>query len=147
MQKKKATKAKPKVRPKLKPVSKGPSNVGRIGWLDLTVKDAPGVKHFYEKVVGWKISAFSCGDYDDFCLNLPGDGSTIAGICHALGANAALPPHWLVYVNVASVPESVAQAEALGGKVIDGPRKLGDRDFACIQDPAGAFLALIQADE
>lgn len=131
---------------KKKTKKKTPSNVGRVGWIDLTVKDAPRVKDFYEQVVGWQVSTLDCGGHEDFCLNLPDDGSTIAGICHALGANGALPPHWLVYVNVASVLESVEKVKALGGAVIDGPRKLGKRDFACIRDPAGAFLAIIQAD-
>ena len=135
--------AKPKAKPKAKSLA---NNIGRVGWIDLTVKDAPLVKDFYEQVVGWKISSLDCGGYEDFCLNLPGDGSTIAGVCHAVGANAGLPPHWLVYVNVADVGKSLAKVKALGGEVVDGPRKLGDRDFACIRDPAGAFLALIEAD-
>lgn len=27
--------------------------VGSIGWLDLTVDDAPGLRDFYSAVVGW----------------------------------------------------------------------------------------------
>ncbi len=134
-------------KPAKKMAPKKMKNIGRIGWVDLTVKDAPRVKDFYEQVVGWKVSALDCGGYEDFCMNVPADSSTIAGVCHAAGANAALPPHWLVYVNVASVKKSIAQVEKLGGRVVDGPRKLGNRDFACIQDPAGAYLAIIEADE
>lgn len=122
-------------------------NIGRIGWIDISVKDAAGLKDFYEKVVGWKTTPLQSGGVEDFCVNLPADDSTVAGICHAQGDNAKLPPHWLVYVNVGSVQESVEQAVKLGGKVIDGPRKLGERDFCCIQDPAGAYLGLIEADE
>ncbi len=123
------------------------SNVGKVGWVDISVKDAPRLREFYEKVVGWKSTTLRCGDVDDFCMNLPSGDMTVAGICHALGDNAKLPPQWLVYVNVASVAASVAEVLRLGGKVIDGPRKMGERDFCCIQDPAGAFMALIQADE
>jgi predicted enzyme related to lactoylglutathione lyase len=122
-------------------------NVGRIGWIDLTVGDASGVKHFYEKVVGWKISALGQGTHEDFVMNVPEDDSPIAGICHAVGENANLPPHWLVYVNVESVAASLEQVKALGGSVVDGPRKLGGRDFACIRDPAGAYLGLLAATE
>lgn len=119
------------------------SNVGKVGWVDISVKNAPQLRDFYQKVVGWDVTNLG----DDFCMNLPDSDVTVAGICHAVGDNAKLPPHWLVYVNVADVGESVAEVLRLGGKVIDGPRKLGERDFCCIQDPAGAFLALITADE
>jgi predicted enzyme related to lactoylglutathione lyase len=30
------------------------SDVGKIGWLDLTVDDADAVRDFYREVVGWK---------------------------------------------------------------------------------------------
>lgn len=122
-------------------------NVGKVGWLDLTVNDANGLRDFYAKVVGWSVSELDCGGYNDFCMNTPGGEMTVAGICHARGDNAKLPASWLAYVNVESVATSLEQVKALGGKVVDGPRKLGGRDFACIQDPAGAFLALIEADE
>lgn len=127
-------------------MAKHNTNVGKIGWLDLTVKDAPGVRDFYEKVVGWKSTELDCGGYNDFCMNLPDGGLTVAGVCHAKGENAKLPPSWLAYVNVENVPASLEKVVALGGKIVDGPRKMGARDFACIQDPAGAFLALIEAD-
>lgn len=123
------------------------SNIGKIAWLDLTAKDAPGLRAFYEQVVGWKSTELDCGGYNDFCMNTPDGGTTVAGVCHAQGDNAKLPPAWLAYVNVASVAESLERVKALGGRVVDGPRKLGGRDFACIQDPAGAYLALIEADE
>ena len=30
---------------------------GKIGWIDMTVDDAPAVREFYEAVVGWKSDA------------------------------------------------------------------------------------------
>ncbi len=32
------------------------------------------------------------GGDSDFCMNQPADGKTVAGICHARGENASLPP-------------------------------------------------------
>jgi predicted enzyme related to lactoylglutathione lyase len=29
------------------------SEFGKIGWIDMTVEDAPGVRDFYKAVVGW----------------------------------------------------------------------------------------------
>ncbi|MBL4848131.1 MAG: hypothetical protein JKY65_21655 [Planctomycetes bacterium] len=37
--------------------------IGTVGWVDLTVQDAPALRDFYEKVVGWTSSAHSMGDY------------------------------------------------------------------------------------
>lgn len=119
------------------------SNIGKIEWLDLTVDNATGVKDFYAKVVGWSTEGVSMGSYDDFNINLPGTDTTVAGICHARGSNANLPAQWLVYVRVADVAQSAIACEARGGKIIEGPRRMGSSNFVIIEDPAGAVMALI----
>jgi hypothetical protein len=117
--------------------------VGSITWRDLTVKNAEAVRDFYSKVVGWKTAPVDMGGYDDFNMNLPGSGETVAGICHARGPNAKLPPQWLIYITVADVDESAKRCVELGGKIIDGPRKMGEYRFCVIEDPAGAVAAII----
>lgn len=119
------------------------AQVGQIVWRDLTVKDAKQVQDFYSKVVGWRSEPLSMGDYDDFIMNAPGDGETVAGICHARGGNANVPPQWLMYIQVENVDASAKRCAELGGKVIDGPRAMGEHQFCVIQDPAGAVAALI----
>lgn len=116
--------------------------IGGIEWCDLTVPNADNIQGFYADVVGWKTEPVSMGEYSDFNVNLPGTGDTVAGICHARGVNADLPPQWLIYVRVASVPASVERCLALGGKVVDGPKSMGDSEMCVIQDPAGAVMAL-----
>ncbi|MFB3107254.1 MAG: hypothetical protein ACE1ZA_20350, partial [Pseudomonadales bacterium] len=39
----------------------------------------------------------------------------VAGICHARGSNANLPPQWLIYINVADVDKSVQRCVEMGG--------------------------------
>ena len=119
------------------------SNIGRVEWIDLTVDDASRVKDFYCAVVGWSSTEAEMGSYSDFNINLPGPQDTIAGICHARGSNANLPSQWLIYVRVESVKASAAQCEKLGGKILDGPRRMGGSDFCVIEDPAGAVMALM----
>jgi len=119
------------------------SNIGKIEWLDLTVDNATRVKDFYAKVVGWTSEGVSMGSYDDFNINLPGTNTTVAGICHARGSNANLPAQWLVYVRVADVAQSAIACESRGGKVIEGPRRMGSSNFVVIEDPEGAVIALI----
>jgi predicted enzyme related to lactoylglutathione lyase len=119
--------------------------VGSISWFDLTVPDAPHLRAFYEAVVGWTSTPLDMDGYDDFCMNIPADGKTVAGICHARGENSNLPAQWLLYITVADVEESARQCVQLGGKVLVGPREMGGQGrVAVIQDPAGAVAALFQ---
>jgi hypothetical protein len=118
--------------------------VGTIEWVDLTVPDAKHVRDFYRKVVGWKASAFDMGGYDDYCMNLPGTGKTVAGICNAKGPNEGLPAQWLVYVTVADLAKSLATCRSLGGEAI-AVRESKQGRFAVIRDPAGAVAALFEA--
>jgi len=114
---------------------------GMIGWRDLTVEDAEGVRDFYTEVVGWTAAPVSMGDYSDFTM-VTGAGEGIAGVCHARGENADLPPQWLMYVTVADLDKSIAAAKRLGGEIVAGPRGLAGGKFAVMRDPAGAVIAV-----
>lgn len=116
---------------------------GTIAWQDLTVADAPAIRDFYAKVAGWKPQPVSMGEYDDFNMTKPASGEPAAGICHARGVNANIPPQWLIYISVADLDQSISHCQELGGKVIDGPRKMGEQRFCVIKDPAGAVAGLI----
>lgn len=117
---------------------------GAILWTDLTVPEAERVRDFYEAVVGWTPTAVEMGGYADWSMETD-DGTAVAGVCHARGVNADLPPVWLVYVAVADLDASLARCEAGGGAVVVGPRHMGAHGrYAVIRDPAGAVLALIE---
>ena len=120
-----------------------PTNIGKIEWLDLTVEEASRAKDFYCSVVGWSSSEQDMGSYSDYNVNLPGTTNTVAGICHARGASVNLPAQWLMYVRVADVSQSIERCEKLGGKLVDGPKRLGNQRFCVIEDPAGAVLGLL----
>ncbi len=124
-------------------MSEGESKIGAIEWRDLTVDNAESVADFYQAVVGWQSSPVSMGDYNDFNMLLPGSDEPAAGVCHARGSNAGMPAQWLMYVRVADVTQSCAECERRGGKVVNGPRSMGGLEFAVIQDPAGAVLAVM----
>jgi predicted enzyme related to lactoylglutathione lyase len=117
--------------------------IGFISWRDLTVENAKDIRDFYCRVVGWESTPHDMGEYSDFNMNLPSHGETVAGICHARGANSAIPPQWMIYINVDDVDKSAQLCVKLGGKIVDGPRMMGGSRFCVIQDPAGAVAALI----
>ena len=162
--------------------------VGTVTWVDLTVADAPGIRDFYEAVVGWTPREVDMGDYADFQM-LPPDSAAssdsatgsdsatdsdsatssdsatdsdsatssdsaasagsapvapkpaaAAGICHARGGNAKLPPQWIIYVPVKDLARSVYACQHLGGKVL---HRLSEH-YVLIQDPAGAVMMIYQ---
>jgi predicted enzyme related to lactoylglutathione lyase len=120
--------------------------VGRIFWLDLTVSDATTTRDFYRQVIGWSMQNVDMetgGErYADYNM-LDGDGNPAAGICHARGVNVGLPPVWMMYLPVGDLGESLRRVEEEGGKVIKAMQgKDGEYQYAAIQDPVGACLAL-----
>ena len=119
-------------------------NIGKIGWIDMTVEDATGLRDFYQKVIGWNVEDTSMGDYSDYTMLSPGDGDAIAGVCHARGSNADIPGGWMIYITVADVAVSAAACVASGGKLIVEPRALAGGMFCVIEDPGGAVSALYQ---
>jgi len=113
--------------------------VGKILWTDLTVPNAGQIRDFYSAVTGWSVREFD-GDYN----MVAADDTDTAGVCHAVGQNANLPPQWLIYIAVADLDASIAACQQHGGSVIDGPRSSSESRFCVIRDPAGAVAALIE---
>lgn len=116
---------------------------GSVVWIDLTVPDATAVSQFYSKVIGWEIMGLNMNGYEDYCMNDPESGETMAGICHAKGVNASLPAQWLPYMTVESIDESLKAVKENGGKILGDKRSDGKGGYYClIQDPAGAYVMI-----
>jgi predicted enzyme related to lactoylglutathione lyase len=105
------------------------------------------VRDFYAGVVGWTSAPVPMGDYEDYMLN-SSNGEPVAGVCHAKGTNAKMPPQWLAYVVVEDLAVSMARCNDLGGEVVEGPRGLGAfGTFCVVKDPAGAYMAIVEPPE
>jgi len=117
---------------------------GKIGWLDLTVTNAGEIRDFYAAVCGWKAVDHDMGAYADYVMEAP-DGSRVAGICHAKGPNAGLPPVWLPYVVVEALDSAIDTALAQGGTLLERRGPNGAAGLAILKDPQGAAFALWQA--
>jgi len=121
---------------------------GTVSWTDLTVADAEGIRDFYAEVVGWISDPVDMGEYSDFNMIVPGTQEAAAGICHARGVNADLPPAWMIYLVVDDLNASLTAVEEKGGEILLGPKQMGPGSaYAIIQDPAGAVAALYQTGE
>ena len=119
---------------------------GPISWQDLTVVDAEAIRDFYQAVAGWKPESVPMGAYSYFVMNAA-DGTSVAGICHARGANAGLPPVWLIYITVDDLDHSLGACVRLGGSAVGAPRSYGGGRYCVIKDPAGALCALYQPSD
>ena len=121
------------------PSTPPPPPAGIIAWADLTVPDARRLRDFYQAVCNWTPQPVTMGDYEDYSMLPPGSEKPAAGVCHARGENAQLPPQWLIYVPVENLSASVDACKKLGGKII-APVPGG----FVLQDPAGAVMAIVQ---
>jgi uncharacterized protein len=120
--------------------------IGEIVWVDLTIPNAEEVGAFYASVTGWEANAFKMGEYSDYMIAKPESKETVAGICHARGSNADLPPYWLIYIKVESLDKSMEAARQLGGEVLAGPKSFGAARFCVLKDPAGAVFGVIEGE-
>ena len=118
--------------------------IGTIGWIDLTVDDAEAVRDFYAAVTGWRPEPVAMGGWDDFNMVAPATGQPAAGVCHARGGNAGLPPAWMIYIVVADLDASIEACRRGGGELVAGPRSMGGDRYCVIRDPAGAVAALYE---
>lgn len=123
------------------------AQVGHISWLDLTVADASATRDFYQQVVGWSVQDVemedASGRYADY--NMVGDdGNPAAGVRHARGVNAGLPPVWMICLPVGDLAESVRRVREEGGRIVTETRgNDGEHARAVVQDPVGAYLSLV----
>lgn len=120
---------------------------GTVAWHDLTVSEVRTVATFYRDVLGMTLEPVPMGGYWDFNL-VPGPGrDPVAGVCHARGANAGLPPAWLAYFVVDDLESSLAACQRHGGTVLTGPSRGSSGAVAVVEDPAGAVVALWENGE
>ena len=109
------------------------------------MNDAESVRDFYAAVTGWVPSDVDMGDYNDFNMASPASGEPIAGVCHARGSNADLPPVWLIYITVEDLDHSIEQCTALGGEIVRPLTEMAGYGRSCVvRDPAGAVAALFE---
>lgn len=128
----------------------GAASIGCISWVDLTVTNASTSRDFYHEVIGWSVKDVEMEDeserYADYSM-LGDDGNPAAGVCHARGVNAGLPPVWMLYLPVGDFAESLRRVQEEGGKIIKETTGTdGGFTYAVIQDPVGACLALVPGE-
>lgn len=115
---------------------------GRFAWHELMTTDTKAAIDYYGKVLKLGTMPF---EHDPSYTMFTAEGVPVGGLmtlpeeAKAMGA----PPHWLSYVTVTNVDDTVAKAKELGATVYVEPRDiLNAGRFAVLADPQGATFAV-----
>jgi uncharacterized protein len=118
---------------------------GSFCWPELATTDAGGAKKFYTTLFDWSFEDSPAGP-DMIYTMLKKKGKSV-GALYKLGAEQkGIPPHWNVYVAVASADATAKKAKELGGKVLMEPFDVMEFGrMAVIQDQQGATICIWEA--
>jgi hypothetical protein len=115
---------------------------GHFFWNELHTSDETKALAFYDKVVGFSHRSMDMGPGGTYHI-LSKNGVDRGGVTGHLTTGSA--PHWLPYVAVDDVDETIARARKHGAKI---PMPAEDIPtvgrFGILQDPTGAVLAIMK---
>ncbi|MBX9805579.1 MAG: VOC family protein [Alphaproteobacteria bacterium] len=115
---------------------------GEFCWNELMTSDTGKAKEFYGQLFGWTHQDMPMKNMTYTMFN---SGEKMVGGLLQIPPQeqGKVPPHWMSYILVASLDESLNKAETLGAKVKMPPTTVeGMGRFAVIQDPTDAHIAL-----
>jgi uncharacterized protein len=116
---------------------------GAFCWADLITHDPDAAKKFYETLFGWRLSP---GEKDQSgYLHIQNGADFIGGVPPSQYVPPNVPPHWLLYFQVANCDQATAKAQELGARVLVEPMSMENVGrWSVIADPQGAGLALFE---
>jgi predicted enzyme related to lactoylglutathione lyase len=104
-------------------------------------KDAKKLQDFYAALFDWQIDANNPMSYG---MVSPGIGGPEAGVGGGITASPTAP-FVTVYVQVASLDDTLRQVESMGGKTVMPPMDVPDGPtIAMFSDPEGNVIGLVQ---
>jgi predicted enzyme related to lactoylglutathione lyase len=108
--------------------------------VELMTQDTAKAQAFYTQLLGWKPNTQQMGpiQYTSFLI---GEQPT-AGM---MKAESGMPSNWTIYFAVDDCDQAVERASRLGAKVQVPAQDIPSVGrFSVLQDPQGAFFAMIQ---
>ena len=120
---------------------------GHFLWHELLTSDPAAAQPFYTSLMGWSTSLWEGGDrpYTMWMLNeLPiGGVMLLPEEARKMGAL----PHWLSYIGVSAIDETVEKAKGLGARILVDPMNIPSVGrLAVVADPQGAAFAVFQPE-
>ena len=121
---------------------------GTFCWVELSTTDTASARKFYEELFGWRRSFVLRNGSFYTLMRFEGKDVSALNELRERQMPPGAAPQWLLYVAVENVDRSVAQAAALGGRLLVAAFEVMDVGrMAIVQDPTGATFALWQARE
>jgi uncharacterized protein len=112
---------------------------GKFVWYEMMSKDPKASEEFYSKFVGWSFKDVPMGD---FTYRLIHAGEPMVGGIMPLEEKQDIPSHWITYITVDDVDETVKKAVELGGTSCVPPTDIPEVGrFAVVTDPQGAVFS------
>ncbi len=114
-------------------------------WNELATTDAVKAGDFYANFFGWArdVQSFGPMEYTMFTNG----GRPAGGMFVIMPEMGNVPPHWLVYFAVDDCDAKTQKAAELGATTVKPPDDIpGIGRFSILQDPQGAFFAIIKLD-
>jgi predicted enzyme related to lactoylglutathione lyase len=117
------------------------TNQGSFVWNELMSKDAEAAVKFYKELFGWNTKQHTLHTGYQIIIK---DGKEIGGIMQMDAEFGDTPSHWLPYVSVGNVDETVEKVKQLGGTVCVPPTDIPSVGrFSVVSDPSGGTLSII----
>src|SRR5580765_4924844 len=115
---------------------------GSFCWPELATSDSAGAKVFYGELFGWDANDSPAGP--DMVYTMLQKAGKSAGALYQIGPQMqGMPPHWNIFVAVASADAAAKKAKDLGGKIVMEPFDVMDVGrMAIIQDQQGATFSV-----
>jgi predicted enzyme related to lactoylglutathione lyase len=119
---------------------------GQFVWYDLMAADPKAAQDFYGQLIGWGTQEYEGGDqpYTMWTNKETPLGGVMELPEEAKAAGA--PPHWMAYVSVDDVGQTVSKVTEAGGSVLHEATEVpGAGSFAVLADPQGAAFAIYKS--
>ena len=117
---------------------------GEVAWIECASADVEATKAHYEKLCGWTFEGMEMADAGTYWVASL-NGKMVAGVMAKEAIPYNVPPHWLVYLEVADIAAAVKDVTDTGGKVLREPFEVpGVGQIAIVSEPSGAGLGLLQ---
>jgi predicted enzyme related to lactoylglutathione lyase len=115
---------------------------GSFCWPELATTDDQSAKKFYTSLFGWSSEDSPAGP-DMVYTMLKKKGKSVGALSKLGPQQKGVPPHWNIYVSVASADATAKKAKELGGKVLMEPFDVMDVGrMAIIEDQQGARICV-----
>jgi len=120
---------------------------GSFCWIELATTDQNAAKKFYSSLFGWNVNDMPMGPEGVYTIfRLEGQDAAAACTLRKEQLDQHVPPHWMLYIAVASVDATANRVAPLGGKLLAPAFDVFEAGrMAVLQDPTGATFCIWQA--